>query len=404
MKNIINRPIYIDKVLPHIGKDLIKAFIGQRRVGKSYLMMALEKLVKEKYQQEVNIIRIDKEQQDFAFIKTHEDLIDYLKEQKNNKQMNCLFIDEIQEISQFELALRGLNAQSNWDIYITGSNANILSRDLATLLAGRCIEIEVYPLTYIEFLSFHKLEDSDQSLLAYIKYGGLPYLRHLELDDEIIYDYLKNIYRTILYRDIVTRHQIRNTLFLEQLVAYLADSMGAIISAKKISDYLKSQQISTSPKATILYLHHLCEACFVNKTPRYDIQGKKIFEVNDKYYFTDLGLRNSITGYKPNDINKVLENIVYNQLRVNGFKVYVGKLNDREIDFIAEKHGNKEYYQVAYMLPDEKVINREFGNLNKIPDQYPKYVISMDPMAQGDINGIQHMHIRDFLIKHTIKL
>lgn len=243
MKTIIDRPIYINKVLPYLGKNLIKAFIGQRRVGKSYLMMTLEKLIRKKYKQDVNVIRIDKEQQDFAFIKTHEDLKEYLDEKKHKKKMNCLFIDEIQEISQFELVLRGLNAQDNWDIYITGSNANILSRDLATLLSGRCIEIEIHPLTYIEFLDFHKRDDSDQAFTEYLKYGGLPYLIHLELEDEVIFDYLKNIYRTILYRDIVTRHQIRNTVFLEQLLAYLADSLGSIFSAKKISDFLKYQKI-----------------------------------------------------------------------------------------------------------------------------------------------------------------
>ena len=190
-------------------------------------------------------------------------------------------------------------------------------------------------------------------------------------------------------------------MFLEQLVAYLADSLGSIVSAKKISDFLKSQHVSTSPKATLQYLSYLSEACFINKTPRYDIQGKKIFEVNDKYYFSDLGLRNSISGYKPNDINKVLENIVYNQLRVDGANVFVGKLNDLEIDFVAEKNGKKEYYQVAYMLPNEKVVDREFGNLKKIPDQYSKFVISMDPMAQGDIDGILHKHIRDFLMENS---
>ncbi|MFA5204943.1 MAG: ATP-binding protein [Lentisphaeria bacterium] len=395
MSEIIARPLYMERIRPFIGKELIKVFVGQRRVGKSCLMLHVQEYLR-RQKRAVTIINVNKELHEFDAIRTAADLIDYA-EKHAGRGRNALFVDEVQEIVEFERALRSLNATGKFDLYCTGSNANLLSRELSTLLAGRCVEIQVFALTYGEFLSFHNLDNADASMRLYLKYGGLPYLRHFELCDEVVYDYLRNIYQTILYRDIVSRHQIRNCDLLERLVTFLGDNVGSLVSAHRISAFLKSQRLNTSPRVILEYLSHLTEACFVDRVPRYDIKGKRRFEVNDKYYFGDLGLRNAIVGYRPDDINKLLENVVYHHLRAHGYTVTVGTLDGSEIDFVAEKKGQFEYYQVAYLLSDETVVAREFGNLAKIPDQYPKYVVTLDPLAGGDRGGIRHVHLRDFL-------
>ncbi len=398
MEAIINRPLYMQKIEPFIGKDLIKVFIGQRRVGKSYLMRGVQKRLLEQ-SRAAQVITIDKEKSEFDDIRDAQSLIKYVKKHAKARH-NALFIDEVQEIEGFERALRSLNATGTFDIYCTGSNANLLSRDLSTLLAGRCIEIDVFPLTFKEFLAFHDLTNSDESLRTYIKHGGLPYLRHLEHTDSVVFEYLENIYQAILFRDVVARHQIRNLDLLSRLVRFLADNTGSLVSANAIAKFLKSQRMSASTKVILEYIGFLEEACFILKTPRYDIRGKRIFEVNDKFYFADLGLRNAIAGYRPGDINKILENLVHNHLVAHGYTVNVGVWGDTEIDFVASKADRITYYQVAYQLTDERVVAREFGNLARIPDHYPKKVITMDAMAAGNQQGIEHIHIRDFLT-HT---
>jgi len=399
MREIISRPLYMKKIKPFMGKDLIKVFIGQRRVGKSFLMLGVQQHLRAR-QDAPHIIAIDKERHEFDQIHDVSTLIDYVETEATGS-FNALFIDEVQEIAGFERALRSLNADGRFDIYCTGSNANLLSRELSTLLAGRCLEIDVFPLTYPEFLVFHDLEDSDESLRTYLKHGGLPYLRHLDQSDEVVFEYLSNIYQAILFRDVVARHQIRNLDLLERLVRFLSDNVGSLVSANGIAKFLKSQHLKTSTKVVLEYLGYLDEACFIRKTPRYDIRGKRLFEVNDKYYFADLGLRNAIAGYRPADINKLLENVVYHHLVANGYDVTIGVLGDAEVDFVAQRDGQVEYYQVAYQLSDESVVAREFGNLARIPDHYPKRVVSMDPMAGGDHQGIEHIHIRTFLMQQS---
>jgi len=397
MREIISRPLYMRKIEPFVGKDLIKVFIGQRRVGKSFLMLGVQQHLRAR-QDAPHIIAIDKERHEFDQIHDASTLVDYV-ERESAGPSNALFIDEVQEIADFERALRSLNAGGRFDIYCTGSNANLLSRELSTLLAGRCVEIDVFPLTYPEFLMFHDLENSDESLRTYLKHGGLPYLRHLERSDEVVFEYLSNIYQAILFRDVVARHQIRNLDLLERLVRFLADNVGSLVSANGIAKFLKSQHLKTSTKVVLEYLGYLDEACFIRKTPRYDIRGKRLFEVNNKYYFADLGLRNAIAGYRPADINKLLENLVHHHLVAHGYDVTVGVLGDMEVDFVARRDGQVEYYQVAYQLSDESVVAREFGNLARIPDHYPKRVVSMDPLAGGDHQGIEHIHIRTFLMQ-----
>src|SRR3989338_10360817 len=395
-KTYIKRDIYIDKIRPFVDRDVIKVLIGQRRVGKSYLLFQIIDEIK-KISSGANIIYINKEFYEFDDIENYKDLLEYIKEKTLAGRKNYLFIDEIQAIEQFEKALRHLNAAGLFDIYCTGSNANLLSGELATQLSGRFIEIPVYGLSYLEFLEFHKLENNDDSLLKYIKYGGMPYLFNLKLEDEIIYDYLRNIYNTIVLKDVVARFALRNVNFLERLVEYLAHNVGSIVSAKKISDFLKSQKTDISPNTILNYLSYLCTSFFIYKVPRQDVAGKKIFEMNEKYYFEDLGLRHTITAYRQVDINKVLENLVHAHLQFLGYKIKVYQFYKKEIDFVAQKGEEKIYVQVAYLIENDKVKEREFGNLLAVEDNYPKMVVSMDQFSGGEYKGIRHLYVRDFL-------
>ena len=395
LKPFIPRIQYLNKLIPFIDKDIIKVFIGQRRVGKSYMMFQLiEHILKRN--PSANIIYINKELVDFDFIKDYNNLIKFVRENSINGK-NYLLIDEIQDIEQFEKALRSLLAEGKYDIYCTGSNAQLLSVDIAGHLSGRFIEIKIYSLSYKEFLEFHRLEDSNKTFLKYAKFGGLPYLINIKLDDHIVFDYLKNIYTTILFKDVVKRQNVRNVFFLEQLVKFLAENLGSMVSAKKISDFLKSQKTNISTQVVLNYLLHLTNALLVFKVNRANLSGKKIFETGEKYYFEDLGLRNSIVGFRQKDIGKILENLVYLQLLISGYDVDIGKMGDKEIDFIAEKNNEKIYIQIAYLLNDEKTIEREFGNLLKIKNNYPKYVVSFDEIQGNTYEGIRQVNIRKFL-------
>jgi len=397
IKKYIPRNHYLKSIQPYINTNIIKVIIGQRRVGKSYFLYQIIDEIK-KIDKGANIIYINKEFYEFEQIKDYHDLKNYVEKKTVKKKKNYIFIDEIQEINQFEKALRDFSAQENYDIYCTGSNANLLSSDLANLLGGRFIEISIYSLSFGEFLRFHNLEKNKESLFLYIKYGGLPYLVNLRLEDEQIYGYLKTIFNTIILKDVVARFNVRNVHLLERLVEYLADSVGSLISAKRISDFLKSQNLDISPNSILNYLNYLTSSFFIHKVSRQDIVGRKIFEINEKYYFEDLGLRHSLIGYRQTDINKVMENLVFTQLKYLGYSVTVGQNKENEIDFIAEKNDKKAYFQVAYLLASKKVIDREFGNLLQIKDNFPKYVISMDEYAQGNFKGIKHLSLIDFLV------
>ncbi len=399
MIEYIERPLYIDRLKPFIGKSLIKVLIGQRRVGKSYLLMRLRDLIK-KQSPEIQIIYINKEQHEFSSIKNSDDLFKYLNETVIGTGKVALFIDEIQDIESFEITLRDLVTRGNFDIYCTGSNANLLSSELATFLSGRYIEIKVFGLSYSEFLIFYNIDDSLETFHNYLKFGGLPYLINLETEIKIAYEYLTSLYNTILLKDVVARFNVRNVKFLENLVAFLADNMGSMVSSKKISDYLKSQKINISTQVVIDYLGYLESSFLIFKVKRTGIEGKKVFEIGEKYFFEDVGIRNAIVGYKASDIHKILENVVYLHLRMAGYSVTVGLEGGKEIDFIAQKGGEKIYVQVAYMLTNEATINREYGNLLEIQDNFPKYVVTMDEMSDiATHKGINRMHIKDFCLK-----
>ena len=393
----IERPIYLDRIMPYVQKDIIKILVGQRRVGKSYLLFQLmDKIAK--LDPECQQIYINKELHEFSDIRNAEDLLAYIEAHRLPERRLSLFLDELQDIDQFETALRSLQAEGDVDIYGTGSNAKLLSGELATYLSGRYIEIKVYGLTYNEFLTFHGLEKGLESLQHYLRFGGLPYLKHLPLDDMVIFDYLINVTDAILLKDIVSRYDIRNVSFLQRLVRFLADNVGSLVTARKISNYLKSQQIKISHNLVLDYLSYLSNALLVLPARRFDIKGKKIFEIGEKYYFEDLGIRHALVGFRTTDINKILENVIFTHLKTAGYEVTVGQIGKCEIDFLCEKREERLYIQAAYMIPDDKVRNREFGNLLAIPDNFPKKVVSMDPVAGGSYKGIDHIHLKEFLL------
>jgi len=368
---------------------------GQRRVGKSYLLFQLIHVVQSQ-DPTGNIIYINKEDLQFDTIRNAASLNEYILSRSKQDVTNYIFIDEIQDIAEFEKALRSLLLDQNNDLYITGSNANLLSGELATYLSGRYIEFKVYSLSYTEFLHFHRLEDSDLSLESYIKFGGLPYLIHLQLT-ETAFEYLNSIYNTIVYRDVVSRYNLRNSQFLEKLIEFLADNIGSLFSAKRISDFLKSQHTNMPANQIQQYCGHLANAFIVHEVNRYDIVGRRIFEIGSKFYFENTGIRNVITGYQLKDRGKLLENIVYNQLLYLGYDVNVGSFHAQEIDFVCERDNERLYIQVALRLDGQETIDREFGNLLAIADNYPKIVVSEDQFDGNTYKGIRHMRIRNFL-------
>lgn len=397
MENI-DRPDFINRIENLIGKGLIIALVGQRRVGKSFIMKQFINRISADNQN--NIIYIDKDDERFSFIRDHDELTKYVAERLVSDKKNYLFVDEVQNIVDFELSLRSFHTLESCEIIVTGSNAKILSSELSTYLSGRCIEIHVQSLDYAEFLVFHKLPDDNSSLVSYLNYGGMPQLNRIGLDDrELVTDYLNSVYNTIILKDVIERENIRNLPLLKNLVRFIADNTGKPFSANNIARYLKSQQMGTSVKVIISYLDYLCNAFIIRRVNRFNIHGKRLLEVNDKFYFEDIGLRNVLVqGGLAQSIEKVLENAVYLHLVRLGFDVTVGCLQKAEIDFVAKRRNKVVYVQAAYLLTSTETVKREFGNLRMIQDNYPKYVVSMDDLyAETDYEGILHLHLRKFL-------
>ncbi len=395
-KVLYSRDSYIERVKPFMRTPIVKVMVGHRRVGKSYLLYQLIELIL-KDESDANIIYINKEDIEFIDMTSFKELHQYISDRLSDDKRNYIFIDEIQEIDNFKVAIRSLALDDNNDIYITGSNSQMFSSDLANELGGRYVEFKVYSLSYTEFLIFHKLDDSDDSLEKYIHYGGLPYLIHLPMEDRIVMEYIRSIYSTIVLRDVVERNKIRNVAFLDQLIRFLANNIGSLFSSKSISDFLKSQNVKMSPALVAEYADSLSDAFVVSKAGRYDIVGKRIFERGEKFFFENLGIRNAIAGYNYADRAKRLENIVYNHLLFCGYEVKVGTISTEEIDFVCNRDGETIYVQVAVELQGESTIEREFGNLLKIKDNYPKMVVSNERNFENTYEGVDHIYIRDFL-------
>lgn len=394
--NIYSRDIYIERIKPFMRTNTVKVMIGHRRVGKSFIFFQLIELIKSE-ETNPNIIYINKEDLDFEFIVNYRDLYDYIKEHLVEGRKNYIFVDEIQEIENFHLAIRSLALDDNNDIYITGSNSEIFSSDLANELGGRYVEFRIYSLSYLEFLQFHKLPNDDESLEKYMRFGGLPYLINLPLEERIVMEYINSIYSTIVLRDVIRRKKIRNTIFLEQLIRFLANNVGSLFSAKSISDFLKSQKVNIASNQVSEYADALSDAFIVHRLGRYDIAGKRLFERGEKYFFENMGIRNMIAGYKPQDKAKRLENLVCNHLIVCGYDVKVGSISTEEIDFVCTRNGEILYVQVAVELSRSETIEREFGNLLKIKDNYPKIVVSAERSFENSFEGVEHVYIKDFL-------
>lgn len=399
------RNLYIKKVRPFIGKPIVKVITGMRRTGKScFLQLIMNELQGRKVNKQ-NIVYINKESLDYDFIQDYKSLNRYVKDAFAGVTGNkYLFMDEVQEIEKWEKAVSSFFSGGDIDVFITGSNAHLLSSDIATLLSGRYIEIPVYSLSFEEFLQFRepKTAGKVEEFSTYLWAGGFPAIHHFDFNREVVYQYIASIYNTILLKDIIKRNNIRNVSLLENITHYIFNNIGNIFTAKKVSDYLKSQRLRVSVETVQNYISHLTSTFAVFKVPRFDVKGKRLLEIHEKYYLGDVSLRHALLGYREGDISGVLENLVFLELKRRGYQVYVGKFDNREIDFIAEKENRKIYIQVAYLLESQQTIEREFSVLKSINDNYPKYVISMDDIFGRDVEGIQRINLVDFLLDPEI--
>lgn len=395
---VITRTYYAEKIDAWLGSEQIIILTGQRRVGKSYVMKDF--IARHEKEPDANIIYIDKEKRSFRFIQNSESLDSYVDAHLLTDKHNYILIDEVQDIEGWEKSVRSYRTDENVDVLITGSNSKMLSGELGTLLAGRYKQIQIQSLTYNEFLQFHRLADNDESLWKYLNYGGLPGLTVIGIDDEDrVWDYLSGIYNTVMLKDVIERHSIRNIPFLHNLISFMADTTGKLNSASSIAKYMKSQGVDVSTNVILNYMSFFEESYLTATLRRYDVHGKKLLETSGKTYFGDVGLRNYIAGgERQSDIEKVMENVVYNHLIHLGYTVTVGQLRAGEIDFVCTRPNHRVYVQVAWVIDSDSTFKREFEALQAIGDAYPKYVISATPLLRSaNHDGITHLHLRSFL-------
>ena len=392
----------MQRIRPFMNTDLIKVFTGIRRAGKSVMLELVKNELKEAGINEENFLCVNFEQfsnsQYLDVESLYKKIVDY---QKNTKGKIYLFFDEIQEVTGWEKCINSCRIDFDCDIYITGSNAKLLSGELATYLAGRYVEFVIYPFSFAEFFEMNLIKnpnaDKATCFMQFLKTGGMPFLSNFSGDDSAKNQYLMDIYNSVVLKDVVKRNNIRDVDTLERIVAYAFSNIGHIFSATSLSKYFKSENRKISHDTILNYLKFCADAFLIYKINRYDLEGKKIVSVNEKYYCADHGLREAVFGKNIQNIDQVLENIVCLELLRRNFKVFVGKKADTEIDFIAEKQGKKIYVQVAYLLASEETVKREFSVFNSVKDSFPKYVVSMDDFDFSQ-NGIIHKNIKDFLL------
>ena len=392
----------MQRIRPFMNTDLIKVFTGIRRAGKSVMLELVKNELKESGISEENFLCINFEQFSNSQFLDVESLYKKITDfQKNTKGKIYLFFDEIQEVDGWEKCINSCRIDFDCDIYITGSNAKLLSGELATYLAGRYVEFVIYPFSFAEFFEMNLIKnpnvDKATCFMQFLKTGGMPFLSNFPDDDSAKSQYLIDIYNSVVLKDVVKRNNIRDVDTLERIVAYAFSNIGHIFSATSLSKYFKSENRKISHDTILNYLKFCSDAFLFYKINRYDLEGKKIVTVNEKYYCADHGLREALFGKNIQNIDQVLENIVCLELLRRNYKVYVGKKGDLEIDFIAEKQGKKIYIQVAYLLANEETLKREFSIYNFVKDSYPKYVVSMDDLDFSQ-NGIIHKNIKDFLL------
>lgn len=391
---------YIEKIKKFIDKPIVKILTGMRRVGKSTIL----NIIKDQVLKDVpdgNKIYMNFESFEFFDIKDTNELKDYLDEKLKDKEGKIyFFFDEIQLVKDWEMVINALRVSIDSDIYITGSNSKLISGDLATLLAGRYVEFEIQPLTFDEFSEIYKSSNLNREELfqKFIKIGGMPGLKYFNLEEEVSQKYLNDIYNTVLVKDVLNYNNIRDVDIFNRILSFAMQNIGATFSASAIKNYLKSENRNISVDTVLNYLEYCNKAFVLKKVPRYDLSGKKLLKVDEKYYLTDHGFRQSMGFSNVKDIEKTLENIVYIELLSRGYSVKIGKVKDREIDFVVKKGEDISYFQIAYLMENEETRDREFGVYDLIKDNYPKYVLSMDKLDFSQ-RGIVHKNIVDFLLE-----
>ena len=400
---MIKRELYMKSIRPFIGTDLIKVMTGIRRCGKSVMLELIKEELVASGVDPAQFISINFEDLNYAHLQTaaalHEEITKRAKELGGKVY---LFFDEIQEVTDWEKCVNSLRVCLDCDIYITGSNAKLLSGELSTYLGGRYVEFVIYPFSFGEFLELYRTvapEDTIQKCFQkYLLAGGMPYLANLRYAEAPSKLYLHDLFNSVQLKDIVKRNKIRDVDLLERIIAYVIANVGMTFSATSLARFLKNEQRTVAPETILNYIKYCCDAYLFYQVKREDLQGKQILSSNEKYYIADHGIREAVFGGNLRDINLILENIVYLELLRRGYKVTVGKTEEKEIDFVCDKQGEKLYVQVCYLLASEETVRREFGVYDSIRDNYPKYVVSLDEFDMSR-NGIKHRNIRDFLLE-----
>lgn len=403
---MIQRILYIEQLKEFIDKPQVKILTGVRRSGKSSVILLLKEELLKRNITEDQIIYINLESFVFSELKDAKSLYEYVSKRTIKGQKTYLLIDEIQEVAEWQKGINAFLVDLNIDIYLTGSNAHLLSSELATHLAGRYVEIPVYTLSFSEYLQFNShyfpqnKQTTKESFLAYLRLGGFPVLHTTNYTEATAYKVIYDIYSSVILRDTVQRYNIRDVELLERVIKYVFDNIGNTFSGKNVADYFKSQQRKIDINTVYNYLNALEGALILYRTPRYDIKGKEILKTQEKFYLSDVGLLYATMGFRNSKINGILENIVFLELKRRDYKVYVGKVDLKEIDFIAEKQGEKVYVQVAYKLESQSTVEREFSGLIGIEDQHPKFVVTMDDFWRESMEGVKHLYITDFLLSN----
>lgn len=399
---MIQRPNYLKELIKFIDTPFIKVITGIRRCGKSTVMKLLQETLLSRNIDNEHIIAVNFESFAFADITNAKSLYEFIKARISDNEKYYILLDEIQDVQIWEKAVNAFMVDFNVDIYITGSNSHLLSSELSTFLAGRYVEMPIYTLSFSEFLDFKAYySDEEQSNLQYfneyLRKGGFPVVHTGDYSEESIYKIVQDIYASVLLRDTVQRHKIRDIELLERVVKFAFDNIGNTFSGKNVADYFKSQQRKVDINTIYNYLKALESAFILHRVERYDIRGKAILKTQEKFYLGDVSLLYATMGFRTTLISGLLENLVYLELKRQHYEVFIGKMGDKEIDFIAEKQGEKRYIQVAYKLESEATVEREFSVLKQIDDHYPKFVVTMDDLWSENIDGITHVYIADFL-------
>ena len=394
---MIERKEYLESLKTWKDKDLIKVVTGIRRCGKSTLFDLFIEYLKSNNIEENQIIKINLEDPEYNF-SDYRDLYNYVKEKLNPDKKNYVFLDEVQNVLEWEKAVDGLYIKKNVDVYITGSNAYLLSGELATYLSGRYIEIKMLPLSFKEYVNYYQKDDYQQLYLNYINRSSFPYAVNLDSEKEID-DYLENIYNTILLKDVVSRKKIADSTMLQSVAKFMFSNIGNLLSIKKITDTMASDGRKLSVHTVDSYLEALVDSFVFNKVSRFDIKGKKYLISGEKYYATDVSMRYSLLGRKNLDVGHILENVVYLELLRRGYKIYIGKTGDKEVDFVAENKDGFTYFQVALTVRDEKTLERELSALQSINDHYPKFILTLDMDPDADFDGIKKINVLNWLLE-----